>query len=264
MLEINNQPRVVKGASSSGTLCYVHAIPPPTASIIDAIQAHVHPQLVVTADASATQVVVPPTAAATTDVTQSAVPTAATTNENVTESVPHRDIAAGSFRHILQDVSAVIPQGTLPRPDIPVLELAATQHDIMQKSLEATNLTVTSNEKVHSVPTVYVPPFEHVDVHDVVDDIVSQNREGSPISASKGANEPLDLAGVHMPSQDMRPPLPVNDPIVIASTDESQDITTSGHASLVSPVIIERSLVVSASMPTNKEKYIPTRIFSTV
>jgi hypothetical protein len=28
----------------------------------------------------------------------------------------------------------------------------------------------------------------------------------------------------------MRPPLPVIDPIVKASTDESQDITTSGHA----------------------------------
>jgi len=63
-----------------------------------------------------------------------------------------------------------------------------------------------------------------------------------------------------------------NDPIVIASTDESQDITTSGHTititspekhsaehidvlsgsghSLVSPVIVERFLVVSASMPT--------------
>ena len=45
-----------------------------------------------------------------------------------------------------------------------------------------------------------------------------------------------------MSSQDMRPPLPVNDPIVIASMDESQDITTSGHA------------IVSASMPTTKEQ----------
>jgi hypothetical protein len=70
----------------------------------------------------------------------------------------------------------------------------------------------------------------------------------------------------------MRPPLPVIDPIVNDSTDESQDITTSGHIititspekhsvehvdvhsvsshSLVSPVIVERSLAVSASMPT--------------
>jgi len=225
--EINKQPRVVKGASSSDTLCYVHVVPPPTVATIDATatQADVHPQLVVIVDAYATQVVVPPTAAATTDenVTQFVVPTTATTNENVTQSVPHRDVAAGSFRHILQDVSDAIPQGTLPRPDIPVLELAATvQHDNMQKSLEAATLTVTSNEKVHSVPTVSVPPFEHVDVHDDVDDTVSQNREGSPISASKGANEPLDLAAVHMPSQDMRPPLPVNDPMVIASSEQQE------------------------------------------
>jgi len=172
----------------------------------------------------------------------------------------------------------------------------------VQKSLEAATLTVTSNEKVHSVPTVYVPPFftiEHVDVHDDMNDNVSQNREGSPISASKGANDsiPLDLAAVQMLSQDMRPPLPVIDPIVNASTDESQDNTTSGHAititslekhsvehvdvhsglghSLVSPVIVERSLDVSASMPTtiqeeqvvaelHNKKYIPARIFSTV
>ncbi len=95
------------------------------------------PPLVVTADASATQAVVPTTAAATTDenATQSVVPTAATTNENVTQSVPHRDVAAGSFRHILQDVSDAIPQGTLPQLDIPVLELAGTvQHDNMQIS----------------------------------------------------------------------------------------------------------------------------------
>jgi len=50
--------------------------------------------------------------------------------------------------------------------------------------------------------------------------------------ASKGANDsiPLDLPTVHMRSQDIWPPLPVIDPIVNASTDESQDITTSGHA----------------------------------
>jgi len=40
-----------------------------------------------------------------------------------------------------------------------------------------------------------------------------------------------------MSSQDMRPPLPVIDPIVNASTDESQDITTSGHAiTITSPL----------------------------
>jgi len=107
-----------------------------------------------------------------------------------------------------------------------------------------------------------------------MDDNVSQNREGSPISASKGANDsiPLDLAAVQMPSQDMRPPFPVIDPIVNALTDESQDNTTSSHAititslekhsvehvdvhsgsghSLVLPVIVKRSLAVSASMPT--------------
>ena len=46
----------------------------------------------------------------------------------------------------------------------------------MQKSLEATTLTVTSTEKVHSVPKVSIPPFfiiEHVDVHDDMDDNVS-------------------------------------------------------------------------------------------
>jgi len=263
------------------TLRYVPVVPPPTSATINATATQVDfpPPIDVTADATATQVAVPPPAAATTDenATQFVVPTAATTNENVTQSVPQRDVAAGSFCHILQDVSNAIPQGTLPRPDIPVLELAATvEHDDVQKSLEAATLTVTSNEKVHSVSTVSVPPFvtiEHVDVHDDVDDNVSQNREGSPISASKGANDsiPLDLAAVHMPSQDMRPPLPVIDPIANASTDESQDITTSDHAititslekhsvehvdvhsgsghSLVSPVIVERSLAVSPSMP---------------
>jgi len=277
-----NKARVVKGASSSGTLRYVPVVPPPTAATIDATatQADVTPPIVVTVDATATQAAVPPPAAATTDenATQFVIPAAATTNENVTQYVPQRDVAAGSFLHILQDVSDAIPQGTLPRPDISVLELAATvEHDDVQKILEAATLTVTSNEKVHLVPTVPVPPFftiEHVDVHDDVDNNVSQNREGSPISASKGANDsiPLDLAAVHMPSQDMWPPFPAIDPIMNASTDESQDITTSGHAiaitspkkhsvehvdvhsgschSLVSPVIVERSLAVSASMPT--------------
>jgi len=65
-----------------------------------------------------------------------------------------------------------------------------------------------------------------------VDNNVSQDREGSSASVSKGANDtiPLDLAAVHMPCQEMRPPLPVTDPTVNASTEESQDITTSGHA----------------------------------
>jgi len=117
--ETNNQPRVVKGASSSCTLCYVPVVPPPIAATIDATatQADVPPPVVVTVDATMTQAVVPPPATATTDgnVTQFAVPTAATTNENVTQSLPQRDVAAGSFRHILQDVSDAIPQGTLPR-----------------------------------------------------------------------------------------------------------------------------------------------------
>ena len=139
----------------------------------------------------------------------------------------------------MQDVSDAICQGTLPWPDIPVLELAATvEHNDVQKPLEVANLPVNSNEDVHSVPAVYVPPFftiAHVDVHDDVDNNVSQNREGSPASASKGANDsiPLDLAIVHMPSQDMQPPLPVIDPIVNALTDESQDIATSGHAIVI-------------------------------
>jgi hypothetical protein len=112
----------------------------------------------------------------------------------------------------LQDISDAIPQGTFPRLDIPILELAGTvEHDDVQKSLEAATLPVTSNEDVHLVPTVFVPPFftiDHVDVHDDVDNNVSPNREGIPISAPKGANDsiPLDLAAVHMPSQDMRPP----------------------------------------------------------
>ena len=282
--ETNNQPRVVKGASSSGTLRYVPVVPPPTAATIDATttQADVPPPIVVTADATATQPTVPVAATTHGNATQFVVPTAATTNENVTQPLPQRDVAAGSFRHILQDVLDAIPQGTLPRPDIPVLELAAiVEHDDVQKSLEAATLTVTSNEKVHSVPIVSVPPFytiQHIDVHDDMDDNVSQNRERSPISTSKGANDsiPFDLAAIQIPSQDMRPPLPVIDPIVNASTDESQDNTTSGHAititspekhsvehvdvhtgsghSLVSPVIVERSLAVSASMPTTSQE----------
>jgi hypothetical protein len=112
---------------------------------------------------------------------------------------------------------------------------------LKENSFEAETLPLTSNEDVHSVPAISVPPFftiEHVDVHDDVDNNVPQTREGSQTSASKGANDyiPLDLAVVHMPSQDMRPPLPVIDPIVNASTDESQDITTSGHAiAIMSP-----------------------------
>ena len=86
--ETNNQPCVVKGASSSGTLRYVSVVPPPTAATIDATatQVDVPPPIVVTANATATQAAVPPPTAATTDgnATQFAVPTAATTNENVT------------------------------------------------------------------------------------------------------------------------------------------------------------------------------------
>jgi len=184
------------------------------------------------------QAVVPPPAAGNNDenAKQFAVPlpTAATTYENSTQSVPQRDVAADSFRYILQDVSDAIPQGTLPQPDIPVLELAAiVEHDDVQKSLEASILPVTRNDDVHSVLTVSVPPIftvEHVD--DDVDNNVSQDREGSSASVSKGSNDtiPLDLAAVHMPCQEMRPPLPVTDPTVNASTEESQDITTSGHA----------------------------------
>ena len=88
MPETNNQPCVVKGASSSGTLRYVSVVPPPTAATIDATatQVDVPPPIVVTANATATQAAVPPPTAATTDgnATQFAVPTAATTNENVT------------------------------------------------------------------------------------------------------------------------------------------------------------------------------------
>jgi len=67
--ETNNQPRVVKGASSSGTLCYVPVVPPPTAATIDATatQAVVPTPTAATTDAIATQVVVPPPDAATTD-----------------------------------------------------------------------------------------------------------------------------------------------------------------------------------------------------
>jgi len=73
--ETNNQPRVVKGASSSGTLRYIPFVPPLTAATIDA---------------TATQVVVPPPTVPTTDAiaTHFVVPTAATTNENVKQSVP--------------------------------------------------------------------------------------------------------------------------------------------------------------------------------
>ena len=218
----SNQPRVVKGASSPGTLRYVPVVPPPIAATYDGI---------------ATQATVPPPAATTDEnATQFDVPlpTVATINENATQSIPQRDFLTGSFRYILQDVSDAIPQGNLPRSDIPVLELGVTvEHDDVQKSLEAATHPVTRNEDVHSVPEVSVPPIftvEHVD--DDVDNYVSQDRERSSASMFKGANDtiPLDLAAVHMPCQEMRPPLPVIDPTVTASTEESEDISTSGHA----------------------------------
>jgi len=120
----SNQPSVVKGSSSSGTLRYVPVVPPPTAATTDATvtQAAVPPPTAATSDGTATQAIVPPSVATTNEnAIEFDVPVAiaSTTNENATQSVPQRDVATSCFRYILQDVSNADPQGNLPRPDVP-------------------------------------------------------------------------------------------------------------------------------------------------
>ena len=196
----SNQPSVVKGSSSSGTLRYVPVVPPPTAATTDATvtQVAVPPPTAATSNGTATQAIVPPSVATTNEnATEFDVPLAiaSTTNENATQSVPQRDVATGCFRYILQDVSNADPQGNLPRPDVHVLELAATvEHDDVQTSIEAATHPVTRNDDVHSVSAVSVLPIftiEHVD--DDVDNYVSQDRERSSASVLKGACNALFL-----------------------------------------------------------------------
>jgi len=175
-------PRVVNGASSSGTLRYVSVVPHIIAAPSAATHTAAPPS--VAAPSAATHTVVPlPTAA---------IPNATETSAASThETVPNRDVATGSTRNNLQDFSETIPQGNLPRPTIPVLEFAATvAHEDLQLSSESAKLPVNSNNDVRMIPTYHVSPIfsvEHGEVHDKDDiDIIADN-DDTETSAPKGA-----------------------------------------------------------------------------
>jgi len=157
----SNPPRVGKGASSSGTLCYV---PLPKAS-----KTHV----VVPTPTSDAHAVVPPPTVETCDVVPSsttetcaAVPptVAAIPNNIATSVVPQPSAAAGDAAGTicsnLQGFSEPIPQGNLLRPNTHVLELAES---VMNDDVKLSSETLPVNQNHFSV--------EHGEEQDDDDDV---------------------------------------------------------------------------------------------
>jgi len=190
--------RVGNHTSSSATLRYVQVVPPPAAS----------------PSAATHTVVPPPTAIIPNDNITAAVPQPS--NATSHETVPHND-AAGPTPNNLQDFSAPIPQGILPRLTIPVLEVA--EHADVQLSSEIAPLPVNRNNNVQTLPTHLVFSVEHGkdyddddddDVDDDVDIMLDEDNIAATASKDANASIPLDLAAAHMPSQAM--PLSVTNP----------------------------------------------------
>jgi len=127
----------------------------------------------------------------------------------------------------LQDFSEHIPQGNLPRPNIPVLEIAES---VVNDDVQLSSETLTVNKNNFFV--------EHGEERDHDDDDVDFFivEDGTATAASKNttASIPLDLATVQMPTQAM--PLSV------------PEVLPASLPSLASPVVVERFLEASASM----------------
>ena len=127
----------------------------------------------------------------------------------------------------MQDFSEHIPQGNLPRPNIPVLEIAES---VVNDDVQLSSETLTVNKNNFFV--------EHGEERDHDDDDVDFFivEDGTATAASKNttASIPLDLATVQMPTQAM--PLSV------------PEVLPASLPSLASPVVVERFLEASASM----------------
>jgi len=220
----SNPPRVGNGASSSGTLCYVPVVPLPT----DAPSTEKHVD-VPTPTSDAYAPVTPPTAE-----TRAAVPppAAAIPNNNAIFVIPQPSAAAGDAAGTtcsnLQDFFEHIPQGNLPRPNIPVLEIAKF---VVNDDVQLSSETLPVNKNNFSV--------EHGEEHDDDDDddvdfFIDEDSTATAASKNTTASIPLDLATVQMPTQ----ATPLSVPEVISGS----------RPSLASPVVVKRSLEASASM----------------
>jgi len=127
----------------------------------------------------------------------------------------------------LQDFSEHIHQGNLPRPNIPVLEIAKS---VVNDDVQLSSETLPVNKNNFSVEH----GEEHDDDDDDVDFFIDEDSTETAASKNTIASIPLDLAAVQMPTQ--ATPLSV------------PEVLSGSRPSLASPVVVERSLEASASM----------------
>jgi len=230
-----NPPRAGNKASSSGTQRYVLVVPPPAAAPFAATHIVVPSPTVAipnvpttTAAPQPSDNVVPtptiaiPNVSTSTDVPQPSTathndhtstvapqPSAATHNDHTTTVVPQPTVATRTVPYSeaedctnFQAFTETIPQGYLPRPTIPVLELAA-EHDDVQFPSETAAIPVSINNEVPKISEVsLIFSIEYgEDLDDENDDIIVDEEDTSS-AACKDANAsvPLDVAAVHLTS----------------------------------------------------------------
>jgi hypothetical protein len=81
------------------------------------------------------------------------------------EGVVPKDLSSSSFSFALNNVTDSVPQGALPIPSIPVLDLVTVdEHNAVHISEEEGLANMVSKEPVQSSPSVF--NVEHVDVHE--------------------------------------------------------------------------------------------------
>jgi len=81
------------------------------------------------------------------------------------EGVVPKDLSSSSFSFALNNVTDSVPQGVLPIPSIPVLDLVTVdEHDVVHSYEDEGLVNTVSKEHVQSSPSVF--NVEHVDVHE--------------------------------------------------------------------------------------------------